>query len=114
VIGDRVADGAGDFEGLAKSNSEVTEGLEGPEVERAGESPGSKVADVSEEIEGAGSEDKLSDPARGSETKEAIDDSDFGEAVGTGGSEVSEGPEADESWTFDPCARVSTPVGSSD
>ncbi|KAI6756977.1 hypothetical protein HG530_011575 [Fusarium avenaceum] len=114
VIGDRVADGADDSEGLVKSNPEVTAGLKGPDVGRDGDSPGSKVADVSKEMEGASSEDKVSDPVIGSETKEAIDDSDFGVAVMTGGSAVSEDPETDGSWPFDLFACVSTNVGSSD
>lgn len=124
MIGDRVADGAGDSEGLVKSTPGVAEVVKGSEVERDRDSPVSKSVDMSEEIENGGSEGTMdvadsvklsvSDPTTGSETKEAIDDSGFGVAVGIGGSTVSEGPEADESRTFDPCARVSTAVGSSD
>lgn len=78
---------------------------------------------MSEEIEGGGAEGTMdvgdsgklsvSDPTAGSETKEVMDDSEFGVAVVIGNSALSEGPEADDSRTFDQCPRVLIDVGSS-
>jgi hypothetical protein len=123
MIGGRVADGAGDSEGLVKSDPGVTERVKGSEVERDGDSLVSKGVDMSEEMKGGGSEGTMdvgdsgklsvSDPTTGLETMEAMDDYELGVAGGKGDSAMSEDPEADDSRTFDQCSLVSINVGSS-